>query len=118
MTIYLTQGGDDETKVDEIEGKLRSTIRDLKRVPRVEDVDPKSVNGAERSIIILAAAAAEGANVDDLIDVVRRYPRHLFFIVVGGDNLFKLKLGRDVEVVAHMARLEIKIDKRDFAAFG
>ena len=26
-----------------------------------------------------------GANVDDLIDVVRRYPRNLFFIVVGGD---------------------------------
>ena len=85
MTIYLTQGGDDETKVDEIEGKLRSTIPDIKRVPRVEDIDPKSVNGAERSIIILAAAAPQGANVDDLIEVVRRSPRNLFFIIVGGD---------------------------------
>ena len=52
---------------------------------RVEDIDPKSVNGAERSIIILAAAPAQGVNVDELIDVVRRYPRNLFFIVVGGD---------------------------------
>ena len=85
MAIYLTQGGGDETQVDEIEGKLKSAIPDLKRVSSVEAIDPKSVNGAERSIVILAAAAPEGANVDDLIDVVRRYPRNLFFIVVGGD---------------------------------
>ncbi len=32
MTIYLTQGGGDEAKVDEIAGKLKSTIPDLKRV--------------------------------------------------------------------------------------
>src|SRR3984957_15026628 len=85
MAIYLTHGGGDETQVDEIEGKLKSAIPDLKRVPRVEDIDPKSVNVAERSIIILAAAAPDGANVDDLIDAVRRSPRNLFFIVVGGD---------------------------------
>ena len=85
MAIYLTQGGGDEAQLDEIEGKLKSTIPDLKRVPSVDDIDPKSVNGAERSIIILAAAAPEGADVDDLIDVVRRSPRNLFFIVVGGD---------------------------------
>ena len=57
MAIYLTQGGGDETQVDEIEGKLKSAIPDLKRVPSVEAIDPKSVNGAERSIVILAAAA-------------------------------------------------------------
>ena len=85
MAIYLTQRGGDEAQVDKIEGKLKSTIPDLKRVPSVEDIDPKSVNGAERSIIILAAAAPERANVDELIDVVRRSPRNLFFIVVGGD---------------------------------
>jgi pilus assembly protein CpaE len=85
MAIYLIQEGGDETQVEEIEGKLRSAIPDLKRVPSVEAIDPKSVNGAERSIIILAAAAPQGANVDDLIDVVRRHPRNLFFIVVGGD---------------------------------
>src|SRR5271170_2994183 len=38
--------------------------------------------------------------------------------VRGGDNLFKLKLGRDVEIVAHMAQLEIKIDERDLGASG
>ena len=85
MAIYLTQGGGGAGQVDEIEGKLKSAIPDLKRVPSVEAIDPKSVNGAERSIVILAAAASEGANVDELIDVVRRYPRNLFFIVVGGD---------------------------------
>src|ERR1700733_15876697 len=85
MAIYLFQEGGDESQVEEIEGKLRSAIPDLKRVPSVEDIDPKSVNGAERSIIILAAAAPERANVDELIDVVRRSPRNLFFIVVGGD---------------------------------
>src|ERR1700727_2244906 len=85
MTIYLTHRGGDETRVDEIEGKLKSAIPDLKRIPSVEAIDPKSVNGAERSIIILAAPAPQGANVDDLIDVVRRHPRNLFFIVVGGD---------------------------------
>src|ERR1700689_4925396 len=85
MAIYLTQEGGDETQVDEIEGKLKSAIPHLKRVPSVEAIDPKSVNGAERSIIILTAAAPQGANVDDLIDVVRRHPRNLFFIVVGGD---------------------------------
>src|SRR6202042_3107524 len=85
MTIYLTHRGGDEAQVEEIEGKLKSAIPDLKRVPSVEAIDPKSVNGAERSIIILTAAAPVGANVDDLIDVVRRHPRSLFFIVVGGD---------------------------------
>jgi pilus assembly protein CpaE len=85
MAIYLIQEGGDETQVEEIESKLRSAIPDLKRVPSVEAIDPKSVNGAERSIIILTAAAPQGANVDDLIDVVRRHPRNLFFIVVGGD---------------------------------
>jgi pilus assembly protein CpaE len=83
MTIYLTQGGNDETRVDEIEDKLRSAIPDLKRVPRVEDIDQKSV--AERSIVVLVAAALDGAKVDDLIDVVGRQSRNLFFIVVGGD---------------------------------
>src|SRR3984885_3319869 len=85
MAIYLTEEGSDEIRVEEIEGKLKSTIPDLKRVARVEDIDPKSFNGAERSIIILAAAARQGANIDDLIDIVRRHPRHLFFIIVGGD---------------------------------
>jgi pilus assembly protein CpaE len=85
MTIYLTQGGDDETKVDEIEDRLKSAMPDLKRVSRVEDIDKKSVNGAERSIVVLVAAALEGANIDELIDVVRRHSRNLFFIVVGGD---------------------------------
>jgi pilus assembly protein CpaE len=85
MTIYLTQRGDDETRVDEIEDKLKSTILDLKRVPRVEDIDQRSLRSAERSIVVLVAAPREDANVDNLIDVVRRYPRNLFFIVVGGD---------------------------------
>jgi pilus assembly protein CpaE len=85
MTIYLTQGGDDETKVDEVEERLKPAIPDLKRLSRVEDIDQKSVNGADRSIVLLAAATLDGANVDDLIDVIRRNPRNLFFIVVGGD---------------------------------
>ena len=85
MAIYLTQRGGDETRVDEIEGKLKSTIPDLKRVPSVEAIDPKAVNGAERSIVILVAASRMGPNVDELIDAVRRSPRNLFFIVVGGD---------------------------------
>jgi pilus assembly protein CpaE len=85
MTIYLTRGGGDETRVDEIEGKLKSTIPGLKRVSRVEDIDPKSVNGADRPIVLLAATTPEHTNADDLIDVVRRYSRNIFFIVVGGD---------------------------------
>jgi hypothetical protein len=71
MTIYLTQGGDDETKVDEIEDKLKSTIPDLKRISRVEDIDQKSVSGPDRSIVLLVAAIPGHTNVDDLIDVVR-----------------------------------------------
>src|ERR1700722_17811813 len=85
MAIYLTQVGDDETKVDEIEDKLKSAIPDLKRVSRVEDIGERSVNGADRSIVLLVAQTPEHANVDDLIDVVRRHPRSLFFIIVGGD---------------------------------
>ena len=38
--------------------------------------------------------------------------------VRSGDNLLELKFWRDVEIVAHVARLEIKIDKRDLGAFG
>ena len=56
MTIYLTGEGGHEARVEEIEGKLKSAIPDLKRIPTVEDIDPKSINGAERSFVILAAA--------------------------------------------------------------
>jgi pilus assembly protein CpaE len=85
MTIYLTQGGGDEARANEIEGKLKSAIPDLKRVSSVEDIDPKMVNGADRSIVVLLAAPLGHTNVDDLIGEVRRSPRNLFFIVVGGD---------------------------------
>jgi pilus assembly protein CpaE len=85
MTIYLTQGGGDETKVDEIEGRLKSAIPGLRRVSRVEDITERSVNGADRSVVLLIAATPKHANVDDLIDLVRRPPRNLFFVVVGGD---------------------------------
>jgi pilus assembly protein CpaE len=85
MTIYLTQGGEDETKVDEIEDKLKSAIPDLKRISGVDDIDQGSVNGADRSIVLLVAATPMHENVNDLIDVVRRHPRNLFFIVIGGD---------------------------------
>ena len=85
MAIYLTQEGGDEAKVDEIEGKLKSTIPNLKRVPSLEAIDPKSVKGADRSIVLLVASTPKHANVEHLIDVVSRNPRNLFFIVVGGD---------------------------------
>jgi len=85
MAIYLTQEGGDEAKVDEIEGKLKSTIPDLKRVPSLEAIDPKSVKRADRSIVLLVASTPKHANVENLIDVVSRNPRNLFFIVVGGD---------------------------------
>jgi pilus assembly protein CpaE len=82
MTIYLTHGGGSEAKVDEIQGKLKSTIPDLKRVSSVEDIDRRS---PDRSIILLVATPPDDANVDHLIDVVRRHSPNLFFIIVGGD---------------------------------
>ena len=82
MTIYLTHGGGGEAKVDEIQGKLKSSIPDLKRVPSVEDIDRQS---SDRSIILLVATPSTDANVDDLIDLVRRHSPNLFFILVGGD---------------------------------
>ncbi|HSV00083.1 MAG TPA: hypothetical protein VLI91_08245, partial [Roseiarcus sp.] len=82
MTIYLTHGGAGEAKADEIADRLKSAIPDLKRVRSVEDIDRR---GSERSIILLTAAPAGHGLVDDLIDVVRRSPRNVFFIVVGGD---------------------------------
>ena len=82
MTIYLTQAGGDEAKVDEIEGRLKSTIPDLRRVSSVEDIDRQS---PDRSIILVVATPPNDANVDDLIDVVRRHSPNLFFILVGGD---------------------------------
>jgi pilus assembly protein CpaE len=82
MTIYLTHGGGNEAKVDEIQGKLKSTIPDLKRVSSVEDIDRRS---PDRSIILLVATPPSDTNVDHLIDVVRRHSPNLFFIIVGGD---------------------------------
>ena len=58
MTIYLTQEGGDQAKVDEIEDKLKSTIPDLKRVASVEDIDRRS---SERSIILLVLAPPQGS---------------------------------------------------------
>jgi len=84
MTIYLTQGGEDETRICEIEDKLRPAISDLKRISEIQDLDQRAVNGGGRSIVVVAAPREE-TNVDTMIDVVRRYPRSLFFIVVGGD---------------------------------
>jgi pilus assembly protein CpaE len=85
MTIYLMQGGDDGRQVDEVEGKLKSTIPDLKRVPSLEDIDDISIDGVERSIVVLVAASSEIGSVQNLIDVVSRRPRNIFFIVIGGD---------------------------------
>jgi pilus assembly protein CpaE len=85
MTIYLTQGGDAGTRVDEIERKLKSTIPDLKRLPSLEDIDETAIDGAERFIVVLVAGVQENGNVQNLIDVVSRRPRNIFFIVVGGD---------------------------------
>jgi pilus assembly protein CpaE len=85
MSIYLMQGGADRTRADEIERKLRSTIPDLKRVPSLEDIDETSIDTVERFIVVLVAAAPENGNVQDLIDVVSRRPRNIFFIVIGGD---------------------------------
>ena len=86
MTIYLTQGGGDEARVDEIEDKLKSTIprpqarfRELKTSIRSRSTarNDRSSSWSRRRL--------RHANVDDLIDDVGRYPRNLFFIVVGGD---------------------------------
>ena len=66
MTIYLMQRTDDATRVDEIEGKLKSTIPDLKRVPSLEDIDEISINGVERSIVVLVAAAPESPGCEIL----------------------------------------------------
>jgi pilus assembly protein CpaE len=85
MTIYLMQGGDAGTRVDEIERKLKSTIPDLKRLPSLEDIDETSIDGAERLIVVLVAGVQENGNVQNLIDVVSRRPRNIFFIVAGGD---------------------------------
>jgi pilus assembly protein CpaE len=85
MSIYLMQGGADRTRADEIERKLRSTIPDLKRVPSLEDIDETSIDTVERFIVVLVAAVPENGNVQDLIDVVSRRPRNIFFIVIGGD---------------------------------
>jgi len=85
MTIYLTKGDDDETRVDEIEAKLKSIIPDLKRLSSLEDVREISVDGAERSVVVLVTVAPEIGDVQNLIDVVERQPRNIFFIVVGGD---------------------------------
>jgi pilus assembly protein CpaE len=85
MTIYLTQGGDAGTRVDEIERKLKSTIPDLKRLPSLEDIDETAIDGAERFIVVLVAGVQENSDVQNLIDVVSRRPRNIFFIVVGGD---------------------------------
>jgi pilus assembly protein CpaE len=85
VTIYLMQGGEDERRVDEIERKLKTTMPNLKRVPNVEDIFERSTPNGERSIVVLPAAAQTDGGVQDLIDVVRRSPRDLFFIAVGGD---------------------------------
>jgi pilus assembly protein CpaE len=84
MTIYLMQGGDDATRIDEIEGKLKSAIPSLKRVSSVEQIDERSIHSAERSTVVLLAAGPNG-NVQDQIDFVTRAPRDIFFIVIGGD---------------------------------
>lgn len=83
MTIYLMQGGDDGTRLDEIEQKLKSTLPDLKRTS-LEDVDEIQINGAERPVVALVAAPGMG-NLQNLIDVVSGHPRNIFFIVIGGD---------------------------------
>jgi pilus assembly protein CpaE len=85
MTIYLMQGGDAGTRVDEIERKLKSTIPDLRRLPSLEDIDETAIDGAERFIVVLVAGVQENGDVQNLIDVVTRRPRNIFFIVVGGD---------------------------------
>ncbi len=85
MAIYLMQGSDDGKRIDEIEAKLKSTIPHLKRVPKLEDIDQISNDGAQRPTVVLVAAAPEIGKVQKLIDAASRGSRNIFFIVVGGD---------------------------------
>jgi pilus assembly protein CpaE len=85
MTVYLVQDGAERGRVDEIEEKLKRTIPDLRRVPKVGDIGGVSINVAERSFVILLAARSDEGDSQNLIEFVARHPRNLFFIVVGGD---------------------------------
>ena len=55
MTIYLTQGGDDGARADEIEDKLRSAIPDLKRDSNSGRHRSRIGRQRERSIVVLVA---------------------------------------------------------------
>jgi pilus assembly protein CpaE len=68
-----------------IEGRLRSTIPDLKRVSSLEDIDERSIDGGRRSTVVLVMAAPEFGDLQNLIDVVNRHRQDIFFIVIGGD---------------------------------
>jgi len=85
MTIYLVQGGDRGARADEVERKLRPTIPDLKRLASLEDIAGSSIDGAERLNVVLVAAAPENGGVQNLIDLVSRHRRNVFFVIIGGD---------------------------------
>ena len=85
MTIYLVQDGAEVRRLDEVEDRLKPSIPGLRRIPKVDDIGVVSLNGAERAFAIVLATASENGDCETIIDIVARQPRHVFFIVVGGE---------------------------------
>ena len=75
--------------------------------------------GLDTEIAGMKPAAASRQDVQSARMMADEGAQQLVVETLGcGDNLFKLKLGCDVEVVAHVARLEIKIDQSDFGVLA
>lgn len=78
------QRGSDGRRADEVERKLKPTIPNLERIPSLEDIDETSTSRAKGFVVVIAAVGEDG-DVQNLIELVCRYPRNLFFIVIGGN---------------------------------
>lgn len=82
--VYLVDGGNDGIRADEIGRKLKRSIPELRRAPRIEAIGEPALRGAERSFVLVIAPSTIGDFFATLIERAARSSGNQFFIAIGG----------------------------------
>jgi len=85
MPIYFFAGGNDSAPLNELEGRIRNAIPQLRKVDTIEDLTrgPRSSEG-EKTYIMLPLAPHDHA-FDKVTNIASQYRDVLFFIFVSDD---------------------------------
>jgi pilus assembly protein CpaE len=83
MSIYLLNSGVGEDKIQEIEGRLKAALPDLRTIQGVQEIERRAAGKAADPVFVLVAApSAHSEYFEKLINIVTRYRGLFFFILI------------------------------------